>query len=91
MENDPNKSLSGKPREFGNFAKTQGILFAQVVNYLILKVKVLAAKISYFLLESRYVRQVSFVYVMVTNHVNSLARRIFAVRQGKRREFENAI
>ena len=26
-------------REFGNFAKTQGIWFAQVVNSLILKVK----------------------------------------------------
>ena len=44
MENDPNKSLSGKPREFGNFAKTQGILFAQVVNYLILKVKDICCK-----------------------------------------------
>ena len=38
-------------REFGNFAKTQGILFAQVVNSLILKVKdtaIFAAKISIF-------------------------------------------
>ena len=41
----------GKHREFGNFAKTQGILFAQVVNSLILKVKdiaIFAAKISIF-------------------------------------------
>ena len=29
----------GKHREFGNFAKTQGIWFAQVENSLILKVK----------------------------------------------------
>ena len=29
----------GKHRDFGNFAKTQGIWFAQVVNSLILKVK----------------------------------------------------
>ena len=29
----------GKHREFGNFAKTQGILFAQVVNSVIQKVK----------------------------------------------------
>ena len=29
----------GKHREFGNFAKIQGIWFAQVVNSLILKVK----------------------------------------------------
>ena len=28
----------GKHREFGNFAKTQGIWFAQVVNSLILKI-----------------------------------------------------
>ena len=41
----------GKHREFGNFAKTQGILFTQVVNYLILKVKdtaIFAAKTSMF-------------------------------------------
>ena len=38
----------GKHWEFGNFAKTQGIWFAQVVNSLILKVKdisIFAAKI----------------------------------------------
>ena len=43
-----------KHREFGNFAKTQGIWFAQVVNSLILKVKdfsVFAAKISKFCLK----------------------------------------
>ena len=41
----------GKHRESGNFAKTQGIWFAQVVNSLILKVKdvlIFAAKISIF-------------------------------------------
>ena len=41
----------GKHREFRNFAKTQGILSAQVVNSLILKVKdtvLFAAKISIF-------------------------------------------
>ena len=41
----------GKHREFGNFAKTQGNLFGQVVNSLILKVKdiaIFAAKISNF-------------------------------------------
>ena len=39
----------GKHRELGNFAKTQGIWFAQVVSSLILKVKdtlKFAAKIS---------------------------------------------
>ena len=50
-ENGQKKSLSyqGKHREFGNFGKTQGIWFAQVVNTLILKVKyisVFGAKIS---------------------------------------------
>ena len=42
----------GKHREFGNFVKTQGILLAQVVNVLILKVKdiaiVAAKKIHFF-------------------------------------------
>ena len=61
-ENGLKNSLSGKHREFGNFAKTQGIWkfcqntgntqgiwFAQVENSLILKLKVIsifAAKIS---------------------------------------------
>ena len=41
----------GKHREFGNFAKTQGIWFAQVVNSLTLRLKdisIFAAKISIF-------------------------------------------
>ena len=41
--------VRGKNCEFGNFAKTHGILFAQVVNSLILKVKdiaIIATKIS---------------------------------------------
>ena len=38
----PKKTWQGKHREFGNFAKTQGILFAQVVNSLIQKVKDIA-------------------------------------------------
>ena len=32
----------GRHREFGNFVQTQGILFSQVVNVLILKVKDIA-------------------------------------------------
>ena len=50
-ENRENGPKKGKPKEFGNFAKTQGIWFAQVVNSLILKVNdisVFAAKISKF-------------------------------------------
>ena len=60
-------------REFGNLAKTQGILFAQVVNSLILKVKnivLFATRFLSFFLEAGYVSQISFVYVIVTNHVN---------------------
>ena len=37
-ENGQKNPCQGKHREFGNFAKTQGISFAQVVNSLILKV-----------------------------------------------------
>ena len=47
----PKKFPARKHREFGNFAKTRGIWFAQVVNSLILKVKdisIFAAKISFF-------------------------------------------
>ena len=64
-ENGPKIPCQGKHREFGNFVKTQGkhrefclnigktwgILFAQVVNVLILKVKdiaIVAAKKSIF-------------------------------------------
>ena len=48
---DQKNPCQGKRREFGNFAKTQGILFAQVVNSLILKVEdiaIFAAKKSIF-------------------------------------------
>ena len=50
-ENGQKIPCQGKRREFGNFAKTQGILFAQLVNSLILKVKdtaIFATKISIF-------------------------------------------
>ena len=56
----------GKHREFGNFAKTHGIRFAQVVNSLILKLKDIlkfAANISKICFEAGYVYQVSFVYI----------------------------
>ena len=38
----PKNPSQGKYREFGNFAKTKGILFTQVVNSLILKVNDIA-------------------------------------------------
>ena len=43
--------FQGKHREFGHFAKTQGIWYAQVVISLILKVKdfsIFAAKLSIY-------------------------------------------
>ena len=39
----------GKHREFGNFAKTQGILLAQVVNSLILKIQDITMFVANFL------------------------------------------
>ena len=47
----------GKHRGFGNFAKTQGIWFAQVVNSLILKVK----DISIFAAISLYICWISLL------------------------------
>ena len=74
----------GKHREFGNFAKTQGILFAQVVNSLILKVKdiaIFAAKISIFS------RSWIGLFCLCNSHkLYKLAQ--FAVGQGKHSEFE---
>ena len=74
----------GKDREFGNFAKTQGIWFAQNVNSLILKVKdisIFATKIS---LPSQFC-------VCNSHKSRKLAQGKFAFIQGKHREFENAI
>ena len=48
-QNTGNLEILTKHREFGNFDKTQEILFAQVINSLILKVKeilIFAAKMS---------------------------------------------
>ena len=50
-ENGPKNSLQGKHRELRNFAKTQGVLFAQVVNSLIIKmedISIFATKYSIF-------------------------------------------
>ena len=58
----------------GNFAKTQQILLAPVIDSLILTVKdiaIFATQISNrFFLESGYVCQVRFVHVVIINHVN---------------------
>ena len=90
----------GKHREFWNFAKTQGILFAQVVNSLILKVKdiaIFAAKISNFSSRSWIGLPTQFC-VCNSHKLCKLAQEKFAVGQGKfavgqgeNREFENTI
>ena len=67
------KRIPCQGKEFRNVAKTPGIWFAQVVNSLILKVKdvtIFAAKIPQFFFEAGFAYQVSFVYVIVTYHVN---------------------
>ena len=87
------KILSGKHREFGNFAKTPGIWFAQVVNSLILKVKdiaIFAAKISIFSPRS-WLGLPSQFCICNSHKLCKLAQGKFAVRQGKHRKFENTI
>ena len=85
-----NKILcQGKHREFGNVVKTQGIWFAQVVNFLILKVKdisVFSVKISIFGGGSC----ISQFCVCISYKSCKLAPGKY-VGQGKYREFENAI
>ena len=76
--------------EFGNFAKTQGILFAQVENFLILQVKdivIFAAKISIF--SRSWIGLPSQFCVCNSHKLCKLAQGRFVVGQGKHREFEN--
>ena len=77
-ESGPSMLCQGEHREFGNFTKTQGIWFAQVVNSLTLKVKdisIFAAKIPNFLPST---------FVECNSHKSGkLAQGKFAVRQGK--------
>ena len=64
----------GKHREFGNFAKTQRIWLAQDVNSLIPKVKDFCREkiIKFPIYFSMWISlpSLSFMYVVVTNHVN---------------------
>ena len=90
----PKESLSGKTQGIWKFCqntgKTQGIWFAQVVNSLMLKVKdisVFAAKISLFF---RRIWKRQFC-VCNSHKPRKLAQGKFTVKQGKHREFENAI
>ena len=101
-----NIPCQGKHREFGNFVKTQGkhrefylntgktqgILLAQVVNVLIIKVKdiaIVAAKSPFF--SRSWIGLPSQFCVCTTHKLCKLAQGKFPVGQGKHREFENTI
>ena len=84
----------GKQREFGNFAKTQGIWFARVVNSLILKVKnisLFAAEIFKFV--QSWISLPSQFCVYNSHKSHKLAQGKFAVGKAKKLEkhgkFEN--
>ena len=82
IENDQNIPGQGKHREFGNFAKTQEIVFAQVINFLVLKyldIVIFVAKLLEFF------KSVSLMKFL------KLARGKFPIGQGKHREFVNRI
>ena len=76
----------GKHREFGNFAKTQGIWFAQVVNSLILKVKDIS-KFATIILNFFFslISLPSEFCVCKSHKLHKLAQGKLAVGQGKRR------
>ena len=77
----------GKHREFGNFAKTQGIWFARVVNSLILTVKdisIFAAKISIFFGSWK---SLPSQFCVCNSHKScKMAQGNFMLGQGKNRE-----
>ena len=83
----------GEHREFClNTGKTQGVLLAQVVNVLILKVKdiaIVAAKKSFF--SRSWIGLPSQFCLCNTHKLCKLAQGKFVVRQGKHRKFENTI
>ena len=82
----------GKHREFClNTGKTQGILLAQVVNVLILKVKDIAIVATQKKFSRSWTGLPTQFCVCNTHKLCKLAQGKFAVRQGKHREFENTI
>ena len=90
------QGILSKYREFcQNTGKTQGILLAQVVNALILKVKdiaIFAAKKINFFSRSWIGLPSQFCVCNTNSHkLCKLAQGKFAVGQGKHREFENTI
>ena len=90
-ENYQKKSLSGKTKEICKFCQntreTQGILFAQDVNSLILKVKdsaIFAMTIPIF--SRSWIGLPSQFCVCNSHKLSKLAQGKFAVGQGKNRE-----
>ena len=79
------KKSQGKHREFRNLAKTQGILFAQVINSLMPKVKdiaIFAAKKIHFFSRS-WIGLPSQFCVSNSHKLCELTQEKFAVGQGK--------
>ena len=86
----PKNPCQGKHRELGNFAKTQEILFAQVVNFLTLLVKdivIFAQKFTFF--SKGWLGLPSQFCVSNIHKLRQFAQGKFAVEQGKDREFDN--
>ena len=84
-----NIPCQGKHRKFGNFVKTRGILFAEVVILKVKNIEIFAVKISIFFVEAGYVCQFSFVYVIVKNHVNWHRENLWSDRGGGGGGMEN--
>ena len=77
-------------REYGNFAKTQGIMFAPVVNSMILKGKG-CCNICREILFRSWICLPSQFCVCYSHKSRKLAQGKFAVREGQHTKFENAI
>ena len=89
----PKKIPVREKTEYGNFAKTQGILFAQVVNSLMPKVKdiaIFARKFPIFASRS-WIGLPSQFCVCNSYKLWKLTQGKIVVGQGKHREFENTI
>ena len=86
--------MSGKTQGIWKFCqntgKAQGILFAQVVNSLILKVNICRENFLFFQIFNRSAKSVLSI-VCNSHKLCKLAQGKFAIGLGKHREFENTI
>ena len=77
-------SLSGKTQGIWKFCQNTGNLVCSICKFPDSKdILIFAMKISQFFLEAGYIKvcQVSFVYVIVTNHVNWLRKNLRSDRE----------